>query len=30
LLGTRWPVWSMGLCVGVLTFIYVLLRLRIV
>jgi O-antigen ligase len=28
--GTRWPVWSMGLCVGVLTFIYVLLRLRIV
>lgn len=28
--GTKWPAWSLGLCVGVLTLIYVMLRLRAV
>jgi hypothetical protein len=28
--GTFWPVWSFGLCVGILTLIYVMLRLRLV
>jgi O-antigen ligase len=27
--GTGWPVWSMGLCVGILTMIYIMLRLRV-
>jgi O-antigen ligase len=26
---TGWPLWSMGFCVGVLTLIYVMLRLRV-
>jgi hypothetical protein len=28
--GTGWPIWSLGLCVGILTMIYVMLRLRVV
>jgi putative inorganic carbon (hco3(-)) transporter len=28
--GTGWPLWSLGLCVGVLSLIYVALRLRVV
>jgi len=28
--GTMWPLWSFGLCVGILILIYVLLRLRAV
>jgi putative inorganic carbon (HCO3(-)) transporter len=28
--GTGWPVWSAGLCVGLLSLIYVMLRLRVV
>lgn len=28
--GTRWPVWSLGLCGSILTLIYVMLRLRVV
>jgi O-antigen ligase len=28
--GRGWPLWSFGLCVGILTLIYVLLRLRVV
>jgi len=27
--GTGWPVWSMGFCVGLLTMIYIMLRLRV-
>jgi hypothetical protein len=27
--GTKWPVWSLGLCVGILILIYVMLRLRV-
>jgi hypothetical protein len=28
--GHTWPIWSLGLCVGILTLIYALLRLRFV
>jgi O-antigen ligase len=28
--GTNWQVWSFGLCAGILTLIYVMLRLRVV
>jgi O-antigen ligase len=28
--GTKWPVWSLGLCVGILALMYVMLRLRVV
>jgi len=28
--GTRWQGWALGLCVGSLTVIYVMLRLRVV
>jgi putative inorganic carbon (HCO3(-)) transporter len=27
--GTMWQVWSLGLCLGILTLIYVMLRLRV-
>jgi putative inorganic carbon (HCO3(-)) transporter len=28
--GTKWPVWSLGLCGGILVLIYAMLRLRVV
>jgi putative inorganic carbon (HCO3(-)) transporter len=28
--GTKWPVWSLGICVSVLALIYAMLRLRVV
>jgi O-antigen ligase len=28
--GTRWPLWSLGLCGGILALIYAMLRLRVV
>jgi O-antigen ligase len=28
--GSKWPVWTLGLCAGILALIYVMLRLRVV